>query len=287
MTSSRVARKASTSWWGSLWMNADRVGHDRDLAVAELDLAARRIERGEQLVLGPGDLAADQGVEQGRLAGVRVADDADGRPQPAVPAAGRGGPLLADLVDALLHLGDPRPDDPPVRLELRLARAAGPDPAAGPAQVGPQAGQARQLVLELGQLHLEPAFVGLGVQGEDVEDQAAAVDDLDVEELLEGALLRGRQLVVGDQDVEAGLALGRGELLGLALADVPVGVDVAAVLPLGADDLGAGGGGQVGELGQRVVGADQPASSPVSTATRKACSGTCSRSIRWRAGMAP
>ena len=34
--------------------------------------------------------------------------------------------------------------------------------------------------------------------------------------------------------------LGREQLLGLALADVPVGVDVAAVLPLGAHDLGAG-----------------------------------------------
>ena len=57
------------------------------------------------------------------------------------------------------------------------------------------------------------------------------------------------------EDVEAGLALGRDELLGLALADVPVRVDVAAVLPLGADDLGTGRRGEVGELGQRVLGA--------------------------------
>ena len=37
---------------------AHGVGHDRGLAVAELDLAARRVERGEQLVLGLGDLAS-------------------------------------------------------------------------------------------------------------------------------------------------------------------------------------------------------------------------------------
>ena len=49
-------------------------------------------------------------------------------------------------------------------------------------------------------------------------------------------------------------ALACDQLLGLALADVPVGVDVAAVLPLGADDLRAGGVGQVGELGQRFLG---------------------------------
>ena len=130
---------------------------------------------------------------------------------------------------------------------------ARPDPALGPRQVGPQLGQPRQLVLELGQLDLEAALVGLGVEGEDVEDQPAAVDDLDVEQLLEGALLGRRQLVVGDEDVEAGLALGRDEILGLALADVPVGVDVAAVLPFRADHLGARGRGQVGELGERVL----------------------------------
>ena len=159
------------------------------LAVAELDLAARRVERREELVLGQRDLGADERVEQRRLAGVRVADDADGRHQPPIAAAGRRRALLADLVDPLLHLLDRVADDPPVGLELALAGSAGPDAAAGPRQVRPQPGQARQLVLELGELDLEPALVGLRVLGEDVEDQPAAVDDLDVEQALEGLLL--------------------------------------------------------------------------------------------------
>ena len=161
---------------------AHGVGHDRRLAVAELDLAAGRVERREQLVLGLRHLGADERVEQRRLAGVRVADDADGRPQPAVAPAGRRLALLADLLDAFLHLRDPGPDDPPVGLELALAGSARADPALGPRQVGPQPGQPRQLVLELGELDLEAALVGLRVQREDVEDQPAAVDDLDVEQ---------------------------------------------------------------------------------------------------------
>jgi len=169
-------------------------------------------------------------------------------------ATGGGLALLADLLDPLLHLRDPGPDDASVRLELALARSTRPDPAAGPRQVGPQPRQPRQLVLELRQFDLETAFVGLGVEREDVEDEPAAVDDLDVEQLLEGPLLGRRQLVVGDQDVEAGLALGRDEILGLALADVPVRVDVAAVLPLGADHLGTRRRGQVGQLGERILG---------------------------------
>ncbi len=96
--------------------------------------------------------------------------------------------------------------------------------------------------------------MGLGVQGEDVEDQPAAVDDLDVEQALEALLLGRAELVVGDQDVEPGLGPGLRQLLGLALAHVPVGVDVAAVLPLRAHDVGARRGRQGGELGQAVVG---------------------------------
>ena len=232
---------------------ANGIGHDRRLAVAELDLAAGRIERREEFVLRLGDLAADERVEQGGLAGVGITDDPDGGPQPTIAAARRRFALLPDLSHAFLHLGDARPHDAPVRFELRFARAACADPATRPAQVGPQLGQARQLVLELRELHLEATFVGGRVEGEDVEDQPAAVDDLDLEQFFERPLLRRRQLVVGDQDVKARLAFGGRQFLCLALADVPVRIDMAAVLPFGANDFSASRRSEVGELGQRVL----------------------------------
>jgi len=40
------------------------------------------------------------------------------------------------------------------------------------------------------------------VLGEDVEDEGDAIDDVDREQLLEVALLRGRELVVEDHDVD-------------------------------------------------------------------------------------
>ena len=197
----------------------------------------------------------DERVEQRRLAGVRVADDADrrhsrrSRPRAAVCA------LLADAVDPLLHLLDPVADDPPVRLQLALAGSAGADAALGARQVGPQPRQARQLVLELGELDLEPALVGLGVQGEDVEDQPAAVDDLDLEQAPRAPSAgSGESSSSATRRSKPVSLFACEQLLGLALADVPVRVDVAAVLPLGADDLGAGRGRQVGELGQGVLG---------------------------------
>ena len=162
--------------------------------------------------------------------------------------------LPAHLLDALLQLLDLVADDPAVRLELRLARAARADAALRAREVRPQPRQARQLVLELRQLDLEAALVGPRVLGKDVEDQPAAVEHLDAEQALQRLLLVGRDLVVRDEQREAGLGLGLHQLLGLALADVPVGVDVAAVLPFRADHLGARCRGQVGELGQRFLG---------------------------------
>ena len=170
---------------------ADRVRHDDGLALAQLDHPTGRVQRGEEPVLGPRHLRSDQRVEQRGLARVRVADDAHRREQPAVPTPRGRRPLLADLLDPLFHLLDPLADDPPVRLELALARAAGPDAATGPRQVRPEAGEPRQLVLELRELHLEATLVRARVLGEDVQDQPAAIDDLDVEERLEGFLLGG------------------------------------------------------------------------------------------------
>ena len=116
---------------------------------------------------------------------------ATARHEAPVPRPARRLALLAHLLDALLELLDALADDAPVGLQLRLAGAPGADAAAGAREVRPQARQARQLVLELGELDLEAALVRLGVLGEDVQDEAAAVEDLDREELLERALLVG------------------------------------------------------------------------------------------------
>ncbi len=123
---------------------------------------------------------------------------------------------------------DARTDESPVYLELALALAeAAPDPASGllAHQVAPHAAQARQYVLELGELDLEAALVRLGVHAKDVEDEGRAVDDLDglADEALEVCLLRGRELVVEYDHVCIEGMDGRDEFLDLALADERLG----------------------------------------------------------------
>jgi hypothetical protein len=65
----------------------------------------------------------------------------------------------------------------------------------------PHPGQPRQPVLQLGQLDLETAFVGLGPAREHIENERRAVDDHHVELLLEVALLARRELAIDHHDV--------------------------------------------------------------------------------------
>ena len=119
---------------------------------------------------------------------------------------------------------------------------------------------AREVVLELGELHLELALGRAGVVGEDVEDDRRAVDHRDVELLLEVALLARQQLVVAGHEVGAGLLDGGLDLLELAATEVAVGIGPVAALHQLAGDRHSRRAEQLAQLAQvRLVwrGADQ------------------------------
>lgn len=71
-------------------------------------------------------------------------------------------------------------------------------------------------MLQLGQLDLQLAFVALGAQREDIQDQCHAIDHAQVEFALEVALLRRRQRLVEQDDVGQQRAGHRHALLDLA-----------------------------------------------------------------------
>jgi hypothetical protein len=152
------------------------------------------------------DVGTGHLVEQGALAGVRVADEGDHGGLLLVAASAVELPVAVHLLELGLEVRDPLAGLTAVGLQLGLARPAQPHATrlhtastAGLAgEVGPHPGQAGQAVFELGELDLEPALVRLGTAGEDVEDEGRPVDDLDVEGLLEVTKLGGRELVVAD-----------------------------------------------------------------------------------------
>src|SRR5262249_35053093 len=113
---------------------ADRVREEDVAAAPELPAPGPRVERGEELVLDE-DARVGQGVHQGALAGVRVADERDGRD---IPTAGDLALLpRLDAGELRLEVLNPVRDQPAVLFELLLAGASEADAAFVAREVGP------------------------------------------------------------------------------------------------------------------------------------------------------
>ena len=181
---------------------ADRVREDRVPARRQDELAHGRIEGREQLVAGT-DRGPGQAVEQGRLAGVGVADQCYHRigHAPARLAVQAAGPL--DGLEVALDPIDALVDAAAVELDLRFARTADePQSAALALEMRPGADQARALIGQRRQLDLQAAFPALRPGAEDLQDQPGAVDHLALPGALEVALLHRAQRGVDDHEVD-------------------------------------------------------------------------------------
>ncbi len=184
----------------------------------------------------------------------------DGTPPAPARVATRVAARLHAL-DVAAQLGDLRVDPAAVELDLRLTGSARADAlTAGDAATGlaghrlTPATQARQEVLQLGQLDLRPALAALGVLGEDVEDQRGAVDDLDLDDVLERAALARGELAVADDGVGALLDDDVAQLERLALAEPGRGVGLLAALHDALEHRRPGRLGEGRELAHGVLG---------------------------------
>ena len=109
-------------------------------------------------------------------------------------------------------------------------------------------------MLQLRQLHFQLALVRAGALGEDVQDQAGAVDHARAEVLLEVALLHRAEQVVDQHQVGVQRAHHLGHFVGLAAADVETRIGRFDARDDAAQHLGAGGFHQLGELGGAALG---------------------------------
>lgn len=212
---------------GEVADESDGVGEEGLAAAAEGPAPGSGVERGEELV-GDVDGGAGEGVHEGGLAGVGVADEGDGgglvaRGDLAFLAGLDAGELFLEVADAV-------GDEPPVLLELLFAGSAHADATLVPGEVGPHALEAGHGVLELGEFDLELGLVGAGAGGEDVEDDLGAVDDLDLEGLFEVAGLGGSEIVVEEGEVGLVGLDELAELVDLAGADIRCDVDLLTLL---------------------------------------------------------
>src|SRR5207247_824669 len=163
----------------------------------------RGVEGGEQPLLGP-DTRARENVEQGRLAGVGVADDRRRLQLGAAPACALLVALGSDQLDLAIEIADALADTAALDLDLLLAEAAArphsPAPPTDLPVVGISADQPRQQVMQPRRFDLQATFVRARMLGEDLEDDLGAIEHAGLDRQLEVALLARAEVLVASSE---------------------------------------------------------------------------------------
>ena len=163
--------------------------------------------------------------------------------------AAHGFEIELELIDAALNAAA-------IGFELGFAGSAGADAAAQLRHGFAAAGEARQHVFELRQLHLQLALAGAGVAGEDVEDQLRAIEHAAGQSGFKVAQLRGREVVIEEDEIGVGGSRDAGDLLHFAGADERGGIGARAALEQLGSNLAAGAQEQLAKLGERFLGVE-------------------------------
>ncbi len=143
---------------GELADEAHRVGQEVWASV-DAHHAGGGVERVEEAVAHP-HLRAREGVQECALARVRVPGERDARERRALALGAHHRAGALHVLQATAQRGDAVAGEAAVGLDLGLPRSPRADPAAEALQVAPQAPHAREVVLELGELHLELSLSG-------------------------------------------------------------------------------------------------------------------------------
>ena len=207
------------------------------------------VQRGKQLV---GRIGArfGQRVEQRGFAGIGIAHQGNAQQLATTAGTTLHGALALQLLESALEHGHPLAQQTAVGFQLGFTRATQTDPAFLSSQVSPATHQAGGQMFQLGQLDLQLAFVGLGTQGKNIEDQGISINHAAGKDFFQIALLAGTQFVIENHNIGLLLTHGGGDFFRLALAGVGGGI---RRLALAADDAQyprTGTGGQQLELRQ-------------------------------------
>ena len=173
-------------------------------------------------------VGAGQAIEQRRFAGIGVADQRDDAIRHPLPAGAVQAPRRLHFFDIALEPRDALADQAAVGLDLGFAGAAHESEAAALAlQMGPGSHQAAALIIQMRELDLQRAFLGLGAAAEDFQNQPGAVENLGVPGLLQIALLDRRQRAIHHHQFDMLAGNEPDDLLDLALAEIGRGPDLA------------------------------------------------------------
>ena len=237
---------------GELADEAYGIGQQAGLAIGKLQLAGGGIQGGKQLIVGE-HAGVRQTVQESGLSGVGIADESQQGPAVAAASPPQFGAPLPDQLQLVADAEDALFDAAAIQFELLLAGTFEADAALLPFQMGPEAAQAGNQIVELGELDLEAAFQRQGALGEDIEDELGPVHDAHAKDVFERSALGRGQVVVENDEIGSGRLDFSGNLLGLAAADVGGRLDGAQAAQGFAEDFGAGRVGQGAQFAERIL----------------------------------
>ena len=143
--------------------------------IGQLPAAGTRIQGREQLILRL-DTRVGEGVHERALAGICVTDQRHGH---VLPSGGDLAFLAAlDPPQVTPQFVDASLDQAAVFFQLFFTRTTHPDAHLQTREVGPHPLETGQRVFQLSQLDRQTGLVGLGMCGENIEDQLRAIEDL-------------------------------------------------------------------------------------------------------------
>ena len=233
---------------------ADRVRQQNAAAAGQLNGPQFRIERGEHARRRKHLRAGDR-VEQRAFAGVGVADECDGGHGNRLAALALLAAHAAHRVKIALELIDAALNAAAIGFELGFAGPASADAAAELRHGFAAAGEPRQHVFKLSELHLELALARAGVARKDVEDELRAIEDATGQRGFKVAQLRGRKIAIEDNEIGVGGSNDSGDLFHFAGTDEGGGIGARAALNEFGSHLAAGAQEQFAKFGERFFGA--------------------------------
>jgi hypothetical protein len=175
-----------------------------------------------------------------------------------VPPLTKLRPTPADVFNLFRNRMDALSDAAAIRFQLRFARTSRPDSAAQPRQGGSHPDQARQEVLQLGELDLQLSFLRPRPPGKNVENQLRPVDYFPVNRILDLSQLCGCQLIVEYHHVDVHLGTRRGQRHNLAGTQKRRRIGFGSLLQNAEDDNSAGRLGQACKLVEGTLGIQSP-----------------------------
>ena len=237
---------------GKIADEADSVREKDAAAAGKLDGAKFGIERGEH-ARGREHLRTGDGVEERAFAGVGIANESNGGNGDGFAALALLAANAADGVERELEVIDAALDAAAIGFELGFAGTASADAAAELRHGFAAARKAREHVFELRELNLELTFARACVTGKNVEDKLSAIEDAARKSGFKVAQLRGREVVIEEDEVGVGGGGDGCDLFNFAGANEGGGIGARAALNDFGDNLAASTEDEFAKLGERFL----------------------------------